>query len=394
MSHVLPQLRLNPNAERRLRVGHSWVFSNEVDTAKTPLKALKSGDLVTVIDARGKSVGTAYVNPNSLIAARVLSTRADASIDLEWMTRRVRAALALREAIYPTPHYRLVYGESDGLPGLVIDRFGDTCVVQIGTAGMDRLQPLVIEALQAVLNPRGILLRNDSGAREVEGLPETVEAVGEVADSVELVESGVRFTAPIRSGQKTGWFYDQRDNRDRLLRHVRGKRVLDVFSYVGAWGVRAMAAGAASATCIDSSQPALDAVAANAALNNVPIETLRGNALDVLKQLRNEARTFDVVIVDPPALVKRKKDHDAGLEHYAALNRAAMQLITPGGVLVACSCSFHLEPEELQRVLLREARGQNRQLQILEQGGQGPDHPVHPAIPETRYLKAFYCRLS
>lgn len=394
MSVSLPTLRLNPNAERRLRVGHSWVFSNEVDTAKTPLKALKSGDLVTVIDARGKSVGTAYVNPNSLIAARVLSTRADASIDLEWMTRRIRAALALREAIYPTPHYRLVYGESDGLPGLVIDRFGDTCVVQIGTAGMDRLQPLVIEALQAVLNPRGILLRNDSGARDVEGLPETVEAVGEVADSVELVESGVRFHAPIRSGQKTGWFYDQRDNRDRLLRHVRGKRVLDVFSYVGAWGVRAMAAGAASATCIDSSQPALDAVAANAALNNVPIETLRGNALDVLKQLRNEARTFDVVIVDPPALVKRKKDHDAGLEHYAALNRAAMQLITPGGVLVACSCSFHLEPEELQRVLLREARGQNRQLQILEQGGQGPDHPVHPAIPETRYLKAFYCRLS
>lgn len=394
MSHDLPPLRLNPNAERRLRVGHSWVFSNEVDTAKTPLKAFKPGDLVTVIDARGKSVGTAYVHPGSLIAARLLSSRADARIDLEWMTRRLTAALALRESIYPSPHYRLVYGESDGLPGLVVDRFGDTCVVQVATAGMDRLQPLVVEALNAVLQPRGILLRNDGGSRAMEALPETVEAVGEVADSVELLESGVRFHAPIRTGQKTGWFYDQRDNRDRLLRYVRGKRVLDVFSYVGAWGVRAVAAGAASAACIDSSQPALDGVLENAALNGVSVETLRGNALDVLKQLRAEARSFDVVVVDPPALIKRKKDHDAGLEHYAALNRAAMQLLVPGGVLVACSCSFHLEPEELQRVLLREARGQNRRLQILEQGGQGPDHPVHPAIPETRYLKAFTCRVN
>lgn len=394
MSLALPPLRLNPNAERRLRVGHSWVFSNEVDTARTPLKALKPGDLVSVIDARGKPVGTAYVNPNALIAARVLSSRVDAAIDLDWFTRRLRAALALRESVYPTPHYRLVFGESDGLPGLVVDRYGEVCVVQVATAGMDRLQPLVIEALNAVLQPRGILLRNDGGARALEGLPESVEVIGEVPDDVELIESGVRFSAPIRSGQKTGWFYDQHDNRDRLLRYVRGQRVLDVFSYVGAWGVRAMAAGAASASCVDRSQPALDAVAANAALNGVAVETLRGEALDVLKALRGEGRSFDVVVVDPPALIKRKKDHAAGLEHYAALNRAAMQLLEPGGVLVACSCSFHLEPEELQRVLLREARAQNRQLQILEQGGQGPDHPVHPAIPETRYLKAFYCRVS
>ena len=394
MSDSLPTLRLNPNAERRLRVGHSWVFSNEVDIAKTPLKAFKAGDRVNVTDSRGKAVGTAYVNPNSLIAARLLSSRADAVIDLAWLNRRLASALALRDSIYPTPHYRLVYGESDGLPGLVVDRFGDVCVVQANTAGMDRLQPLVIQALQATLSPRGILLRNDGGSRSLEGLPEAVEAVGEVPDSVELVESGVRFTAPVRHGQKTGWFFDQHDNRDRFTRYVKGKRVLDVFSYAGAWAIRALAAGASSATCIDSSQPALDAVAANAALNNVEVEALRGDALDRLKTLRAEGRTFDVVVVDPPALIKRKKDHDAGVEHYAALNRAAMQLLAPGGVLVSCSCSFHLEDSELQRVLLREARGQNRQLQILEQGGQGPDHPVHPAIVETRYLKAFFSRLA
>lgn len=394
MTAGLPTLRLNPNAERRLRVGHSWVFSNEVDTAKTPLKSFKAGDLANVVDSRGKPVGTAYVNPNSLIAARVLSSRADAAIDLDWLTRRLVSALALREAIYPTPHYRLVYGESDGLPGLVVDRFGDVCVVQSNTAGMDRLQPLVIQALQGLLSPRGILLRNDGGSRSLEGLAESVEAVGEVPDVVDLVESGVRFQAPIRNGQKTGWFFDQHDNRDRFTRYVGGKRVLDVFSYAGAWAVRALAAGATSAACIDSSQPALDAVSANAALNKFEVEALRGDALDRLKALRAEGRTFDVLVVDPPALIKRKKDHDSGVEHYAALNRAAMQLLAPGGVLVSCSCSFHLEDSELQRVLLREARGQNRQLQILEQGGQGPDHPVHPAIVETRYLKAFFCRVN
>lgn len=394
MSESLPTLRLNPNAERRLRVGHSWVFSNEIDTAKTPLKALKAGDLVNIVDARGKTVGTAYANPNSLIAARLLSTRSDAVIDLAWLRRRLGAALALRHSIYPTPHYRLVYGESDGLPGLVVDRFGDVCVVQTNTAGMERLQPLVIQALQAELAPRGILLRNDGSSRAVEGLPEVVETVGDAPDTVELLESGVRFIAPVRHGQKTGWFFDQHDNRDRFTRYVRQKRVLDVFSYAGAWAVRAMAAGAASASCVDSSQPALDAARENAALNGVAIETLKGDALDRLKGLRAEGRTFDVVVVDPPALIKRRKDHEAGLEHYAALNRAAMQLLVPGGVLVACSCSFHLEESELQRILLREARAQNRQLQLLEQGGQGPDHPVHPAIVETRYLKAFFCRVN
>ena len=394
MTDVLPLLRLNPNAERRLRVGHSWVFSNEVDVAKTPLKTLTPGQLVTVMDSRGKAVGTAHAHPNSLIAARLLSSRADTVVDAAWLTQRLGAALALRDAVYPTPHYRLVYGESDGLPGLVVDRFGDVLVVQFATAGMEKLKPIVIEALQALLKPKGILLRNDGGARSMEALAEYVEAIGEVGDTAELLESGVRFMAPVRSGQKTGWFYDQHDNRDRFVRYAKNKRVLDVFSYAGAWAVRALAAGASSATCIDSSQPALDAASANAQLNGFEIETLRGEALEQLKELRANSRSFDLVVVDPPALVKRKKDHDAGLEHYAALNRAAMQVLVPGGVLVACSCSFHLEAEELQRVLLRESRAQNRRLQILEQGGQGPDHPVHPAIPETRYLKAFYCRVN
>lgn len=392
MSERLPPLRLNSNAERRLRVGHRWIFSNEVDTAVTPLKVFKPGDLANVVDARGKTLGTAYVHPNTLIAARLLTTRPDAAIDSEWFQRRLRVALSLRERLYPTPHYRLVFGESDGLPGLVVDRYGEALVVQLSTAGMDVLKPLVIDALQAVLKPAGILLRNDGGARKVEGLPaDALEVIGEVPETVEIIESGVRFNVPIRSGQKTGWFYDQRDNRDRLARYVKDKRVLDVFSYAGAWGLRAMAAGASQATCVDSSQPAIDAADANARLNGLALETRRGDALDVLKQLRTDGRSFEVIVVDPPALIKRKKDHDAGLEHYAALNRAAINLLAPDGILIACSCSFHLAPEDFQRILLREA---GTKLQILEQGGQGPDHPVHPAIPETRYLKAFFCHVT
>ncbi|HKY89758.1 MAG TPA: class I SAM-dependent methyltransferase, partial [Nevskiaceae bacterium] len=255
MTERHPPLRLNPNAERRLRVGHTWIFSNEVDVAATPLKSFQPGDLVTVVDARNKPVGTAYVNPATLIAARLISGRPDCTIDTEWVARRVRSALALRERLYPTPHYRLVHGESDGLPGLVVDRFGDVLVAQLATAGIERLRPLVVAALQEVVRPAGILFRNDGGARALESLPAAVESIGVVPDAADVDESGVRFVAPIREGQKTGWFYDQRDNRDRLARYVGGRSLLDVFSYVGGWAIRAAKQGAATATCVDSSQP-------------------------------------------------------------------------------------------------------------------------------------------
>ncbi|HUS25511.1 MAG TPA: class I SAM-dependent rRNA methyltransferase [Candidatus Binatia bacterium] len=387
------ELRLKPREERRLRAGHLWVYSNEVDTAHRPLTGLAPGTLCRITDSRGKPLGLGYVNPHALLCARLLTGNANATPGPEWFARRIAAALALRERLYPTPFYRLVFGESDGLPGLVVDRYGDVAVVQIATAGMENLKAEMLQGLQSVLKPRGILLRNDSGARKAEGLPEYVEAVGDVPDEVVLDESGVAFAAPIRTGQKTGWFYDQHDNRDRLARHVRGRSVLDVFSYVGGWAVRALKAGATSAACIDSSAPALALAAANARRNGVELETIGDKALDALRGLRDAARKFDVVVVDPPALVKKKKDLEAGIGHYSALNRAAMELLMPDGVLVSCSCSHHLDAEQLQRILLREARNGGRRLQILEQGGQGADHPVHPAIPETRYLKAFFCRV-
>jgi 23S rRNA (cytosine1962-C5)-methyltransferase len=394
MQDSLPVIRLKPREERRLRAGHLWVYSNEIDVAQTPLKGFAPGALCRVEEARGKPLGVGYVNPNTLLSLRVLTGKADARIDTDWFSRRIESALAMRVRLYPTPHYRLIFGESDGLPGLVVDRYGDWLAAQFTTAGMELLKPLVIEALQATLKPRGIFLRNDTSSRELEGLPLYEEAIGELPEKVEVIEGDAHFEAPIRGGQKTGWFYDQRDNRDRLARYVGGARVLDVFSYVGAWAIRAAKFGATAVACVDSSGPALDIAGENAARNDIELEALQGEALDVMKVLRSEGRQFEVVIVDPPALIKRKKDYEAGLEHYATLNRAALNLLTPDGILIACSCSHHLEPESLQRILLRESRVVGRRLQILEQGAQGPDHPVHAAIPETRYLKAFFCRAS
>lgn len=394
MNTSLPVLRLRPNADRRLRVGHAWIFSNEVDNERSAISGLTPGALVTVVNARGKSVGTAYYNARSLICGRMLSSRADARIDAHWMAARIRTALASRETLFESPCYRVVHGESDGLPGLVVDRFNDILVLQLSTAGMESLKPLLTRALSETMTPGGMLIRNDSPMRQIEGLPTgEPEIIGEVPDMLEITEGPLRYRVSARDGQKTGWFYDQRDNRARLCRYVREKRVLDVFSYAGAWALAAMAAGARQAICVDRSESALAMALANADLNGLEVETRRGDALDVLKDLRSQEARFEVVVVDPPALIKRKKDHAAGSEHYAALNRAAMQVLTPGGVLISCSCSQHLQVEELQRLLLREARAQNRQLQILETGGQGPDHPIHPAIPETRYLKAFYCRI-
>lgn len=388
MSNLI--IRLKAQEDRRLRAGHLWIYSNEIDTARTPIKGVAAGSLCRFEDGRGKPIGAGYINPQALLCGRLLTGQYDAVFDADWLSRRLAAAAALRARLYPTPHYRLVFGEADGLPGLVVDRYGDVLVVQIGTAGMEHLKGRLIEALQATFQPRGIVLRNDSAAREAENLPLYVEEVGDVPETVVIEESGVKFEIAMRGGQKTGWFFDQRDNRDRLARYIKpDSAVLDVFSYAGGWALRSLGHGAASAACVDSSAPALAAAERNAALNGRTLETLKGDALDVMKQLAVDGRRFDVVVVDPPALIKRKRDHEEGLGLYGRLNRAALNLLTPGGVLVSCSCSHHLAADELQRVLLRESRAAAKRLQILETLEQGPDHPVHPAIPETRYLKGY-----
>lgn len=390
-------LKLKLHEDRRLREGHLWIYSNEVDVAATPLKAFGAGEQVLVEDSKGKVLGIATVNPNTLICARLVSRDEKHPLAKSLLVHRLQVALSLREQWFDAPYYRLVYGDSDFLPGLVVDRFGDICVVQIASAGMEAVKADIVEALEKVLSPRGILFKNDGKMREVEGLPSYVEvAAGEVPAEVPLEENGVRFLAPVQDGQKTGWFYDHREARAQLRKLVQGKRVLDVFSYVGGWGVQAAAWGASEVVCVDASARALEVVAKNAALNGVGdrVKTLQGDAFEIMASLRTSREHFDVVVLDPPAFITRRKDHKNGLIAYRRANELAMRLLAKDGYLVSGSCSLHLAREELVDVIRASARHIDRNVQIVHHGHQGADHPVHPSIPETEYLKAVIARVT
>jgi 23S rRNA (cytosine1962-C5)-methyltransferase len=390
------RLSLKRGEDRRLAAGHPWVFSNEVDTDRTPLAGFQSGDLATVESDRGRFIGYAYVNPHALICARIVSRDMRRPIDESLLAHRLEVALQLRRRLTPEPYHRVVYGESDGMPGLVLDRYADLIVGQIATAGMEALKPLVEQAVRTVLSPAALFWKNDSAVRTLEQLPEVAGAAfGTVPAEVEVRESGALFHAPLASGQKTGWFYDQTANRARMLRYLRpGARVLDVFSYVGAWAVLALRAGAGSATCVDASKEALHYAERNAAANGAALQCVREDAFDALHALHDRGARFDLVVLDPPAFIKRKKDIPKGQAAYRKLNQLAMQLTEPDAILISCSCSYHLAEAELLAAVQAAGRHCGRFVQVLELGGQSPDHPVHPAIPETRYLKALFCRVA
>jgi 23S rRNA (cytosine1962-C5)-methyltransferase len=394
----IPVLKLKRGEDRRLRAGHLWVFSNEVDTAATPLTQFEPGAAVQVHSDRDQFLGFAYVNPRTLIAARIVGRDADYPLDASLLVHRLRIALALRERLYREPFYRLAYGESDGLPGLVVDRYDEVLVAQSGTAGIDRLRAEVEAALFKVVGAKTIVWKNDSGARELEGLERGVSSAADAAIPAEITvrEQDVNFVAPLAEGQKTGWFYDQTANRERLRRYLpAGARVLDVCSYVGAWAITALkAAGASSATCVDSSATALAYVDRNARANDCTVEAIKDDAFDALKALQESGARFDAVILDPPAFAKRKKDAPQAQAAYRKLNQLALPLIDRDGLLVSCSCSYHMGADELATAIQGAARHSSRFVQLLELGGQSPDHPVHPAIPETRYLKTFFCRVT
>lgn len=392
----LPVLRLNPKADHRLRHGHLWIYSNEIDNKVLALTSCAPGSIAAIENAQGKFLGTAYINPNTLICGRIINTATTAPLDLELFVKRIQNAVALREQIFTSKCYRLIYGESDLLPGLVVDRFYDVLVVQIATAGMEQNKELIIAALDKCLNPNKILLKNDSKIRESEGLENYVTWVkGTPVDYIPLEENAVKFTVPVAAGQKTGWFYDHRMIRARLANYVKDKRVLDMFSYVGGWGIQAAAFGAKEVLCCDSSELALQGVAANAKLNNMQnVKTLHGDAFEMMDSLFKKDELFDVVILDPPALIPRRKDQHKGLAAYQKANLQAMRLLNPkSGILISASCSMHLAPADLVDAIQKAAHKLNRNVQILERGHQGPDHPVHPAIPETNYLKSFIVRV-
>jgi 23S rRNA (cytosine1962-C5)-methyltransferase len=384
---------LRAGEDRRVRAGHPWAFSNEI-LMDAETKAIPPGSLAVLRAPGGEALGLITFNPHSLIAARLLSSNPEATVDALFLGRRLAEAAALRDRLIGVPYYRLIHAEADGLPGVIVDRFGDALVMQVNTAGMELLTPVLLEALEAEFSPRTIVLKNDSPVRELEGLKrETTIAKGD-AGTVELIENGARFVADLAGGQKTGWFYDQRDNRRFMAGLAKDARVLDVFSYSGGFGVLAARQGAKSVVCIDRSQPALDAAKAAASLNGVDkiVSFEKSEAFDALE--KRPAKGFDVVICDPPAFVKSRKDLKTGAQGYRKLVRLAAPLVEKGGFFFVASCSHLVDPPLFAEQVRRGLRDAGRTGRILLSSGAALDHPVHPSLPETAYLKALTLQLD
>jgi 23S rRNA (cytosine1962-C5)-methyltransferase len=389
MTHAtgLAQLVLRKGEDRRVRGGHPWIFSNEVESWQG---GVEDGGLVDVVDHRGAYLGRAYVNRHSLICARLL-TRGRDEIDGAFFVRRLERAQRLREAVYPgEPAVRLVYGESDQLPGLVVDRYGDWLAVQVLTLGVERRLDELRPALEKVFAPRGAVLVADSPLRALEGLEQRREVWwGDVPERIEVPVGGFALEVDLLHGQKTGLFLDQRENRKRAEARANGRTALDVFCYQGEWSMHLARGGATSVLAIDSSEPALALARANVARNGFGdrVEFLRMEAYDILRRLEREGRRFGIVVLDPPALIKSRRAMAAGAKAYREHNRLAMSLLEEDGILVTCSCSHHLDDDLFRQVLLESARAARRPMRVLDWSGEAPDHPRLLAVPETHYLK-------
>jgi 23S rRNA (cytosine1962-C5)-methyltransferase len=360
-------------------------------------KALAPGGLVTLRRADGSPLGVAMFNPHTLLAARLLDRDTARPIDRRFLARRIGRALKLRERLFDEPFYRLVHAEADGLPGLIVDRFGAVLVVQSNAAGMARFEPVVLDALGELLRPEAIVLRNDSPARGLEGLPsETRVATGGVDGPVPVHENGAVFRADLLAGQKTGWFFDQRDNRRFIASLARGARVLDLYSYTGGFAVQAARAGAAAVLGIDRSEPALALATAAAELNGVggTCSFRRGEAFAEAGGLAAKDERFDIVIADPPAFAKSRKEVPAALRGYRKLARLAASVTAGGGILFIASCSFHVGAAEFAEAVRRGLADAGRAGRILRVAGADADHPVHPALPESAYLKTLTLALD
>ena len=390
---ALPVVTLLPGEERRLRRGHCWAYAGEIASAP---KELVAGDSVLLVDARGEALGAALWNPQSLIRARIYARRPLAFPD--HLPEAIARALDLRERLYGAPQYRLIYGESDGLPGLTVDRFGALLVAQLASAASEAHAPALVEALLALPGVRGLVLRRDAGVRRKEGLPELPpETFGELPAAVWAEEAGLRFAIDPVGGLKGGWFWDQRASRAWLRRAASGRRVLDLFCHSGGFALQAAAGGAESVFGLDRSEPAL-ALARRSAEANALAKRCRFTALDLLHGGKGAAGwphgDWDLVVLDPPALAKDRGEVEGALGAYTHLNRKAAGRVAPGGILLTCSCTYPIEEQIWQGHVLRAVAKSGRQARLLYRGGQGADHPVLPGMPETRYLSVLALQLD
>lgn len=391
-----PSVRLLPARHRRADAGHPWIYSNELQMDAAS-KALTPGTLVTLRRADETPLGVAMFNPHSLIAARLLDRDAARPIGRRLFVRRIERALGLRERLFETPYYRLVHAEADALPGLVIDRFDGVLVVQLNTAGMVRLEPLVLAALDTLLAPEAIVLRNDSPARAIEGLiPETRMAKGMFDEPVIVEENNATFLVDPVAGQKTGWFFDQRDNRRFIGALARDARVLDLYCFTGGFAVQAAHHGAISVLGIDRSEPARAFAAEAAARSGVGGKCTfqRGEAFGEAARFAAAGERFDIVIADPPTFAKSRGDVQAALRGYRKLTRLAASVTSTGGLLFLACCSHNVGESEFAEAVRRGLADAGRSARIIRVAGADADHPIHPSLPETGYLKTLTLALD
>lgn len=377
-------VKLKQKEERRVLRGHPWIFSNELQSLRGEFNA---GEIIEVLDSSGKFVARGYINPHSLIAVRIL-TRKQEEIDHDFLRKKIAAAKGLRSLLGFGDSFRAVFSESDGLPGLIVDKYGDVLVIQSSTAGIDLLLDDIVAALKQEYAPRAIVLRNDTASREIEGLAQEKKVIfGEITGPIVIEDSGIKYHVDVLEGQKTGFFFDQRENRLALRDYVQGKRVLDCFCYVGAWSLTAAKAGAADVLGLDASERAVTLATQNADLNNLTARFKKADVFEELRALEQQREKFGCVILDPPAFVKSRAKVREALKGYKDINLRGMRLLGPGGVLVTCSCSHHIDETLFREMLIDAAYSAGRSARLLEMRSQARDHPVVLAARETHYLK-------
>jgi 23S rRNA (cytosine1962-C5)-methyltransferase len=390
-------IKLKKGQDRKVNAGHPWVYSNEIES-DPKLAEIPSGSLVKIANAFENFLGFGYYNRHSLIAVRILTKKEHQEINQEFFTKKIEQALKLRADFFAEPYYRLIHSEADGLPGLVADRFNNLVVLQVTTAGMENLLEQIVAALNSLIPNLTIVLRNDVPARKLEGLQEYTKVLqGELPAENILIENGLKFNFDPINGQKTGWFFDQRENRKFIAELVKGKDMLDCYCYNGGFGINAAGAGANSVTFIDSSDLAIKNVKENISLNNLSagnFEFVNGKVFDELENLTKTGRKFQVVVLDPPAFVKSKKDFFAGIKGYEKLTKLATKLVAKNGYLFIASCSHNASLQDLIRSSASGIDKAGKSAKIVRVFGAGFDHPLHPFLPESEYLKSITYQIN
>jgi len=381
----MAKITLRKTRETRVRGGHPWIYASEIERVEGEFE---NGDIVDVADFRGKFIGRGFYNPQSQISLRIL-TRNDEPCDREFFAKRIRDAWEYRKIWCDPNSCRLIYSESDFLPGLVVDKFGDVLVMQSLSLGIDRIKDMLCDLLMEIVQPMGIWERSDVPVRRLEGMEQTTGLLrGEVPDLVDMVENGIHFQVDVKNGQKTGFFLDQKENRASLAPICRDAKVLDCFCHNGSFSLHAAKFGAKSVLGVDISEEALEVARENARRNNLDNVTFEAhNCFDHLRELTDANEQFDVVILDPPAFTKNKAALESALRGYKEINLRGLKLVRPGGVLVSCSCSQHVLTDASQDMVNQAARDAKKRIRLVEYRTQAKDHPILPQSIETKYLK-------